>query len=56
MVGEFPGLQNLDEQGNLRPTSDFRGVYSAIFEQWFDTDAAQIIPNASQFARPALLK
>jgi len=56
MVGEFPGLQNLDEQGNLRPTSDFRGVYSALFEQWFDTDAAQVIPNASQFARPALLK
>jgi uncharacterized protein (DUF1501 family) len=56
MVGEFPGLDNLDEQGNLRATSDFRGVYSAIFEQWFDTDAAQIIPSASQFARPALLK
>jgi uncharacterized protein (DUF1501 family) len=56
MVGEFPGLDRLDEQGNLRATSDFRGVYSALFEQWFDADAAQIIPNASQFARPALLK
>jgi uncharacterized protein (DUF1501 family) len=56
MVGEFPGLDRLDEQGNLRATSDFRGIYSALFEQWFETDAAQIIPSAAQFARPALLK
>src|SRR5436305_1201865 len=30
MVGEFPGLQNgLDDDGNLKATSDFRGVYAA---------------------------
>ena len=34
MIGEFPGLKNLDEDGNLRPTSDFRGLYSALLEQW----------------------
>ena len=57
MVGEFPGLGGgLDEQGNLRATSDFRGVYSAILEQWFDTDAAAIIPGAASFARPTLLR
>ena len=57
MVGEFPGLGGgLDEQGNLRATADFRGVYSAILEQWFDTDAAAIIPGAASFARPALLR
>jgi uncharacterized protein (DUF1501 family) len=56
LVGEFPGLENLDEQGNLRATSDFRGVYSALFEQWFDFDASRVIQNASQFARPTLLK
>jgi uncharacterized protein (DUF1501 family) len=57
MIGEFPGLGGgLDEQGNLRATADFRGVYSAILEQWFDTDAAAIIPGAASFARPALLK
>ena len=57
MIGEFPGLgSGLDEQGNLRATSDFRGVYSAILEQWFDTDAAAIIPNAASFSRPSLLK
>jgi uncharacterized protein (DUF1501 family) len=57
MIGEYPGLTSgLDEQGNLRPTSDFRGVYAALLEQWLDTDAAAIIPGAKSFARPALLK
>ena len=57
MVGEYPGLTaGLDAQGNLRATSDFRGVYSAILEQWLDTDAAAIIPNAASFARPSLIR
>ena len=34
MVGEFPGLAVLDEDDNLRNTSDFRGVYCALLEQW----------------------
>ena len=55
MIGEFPGLKNLDEDGNLRPTSDFRGLYSALLEQWLGADAGGIIPNARSFARPALL-
>ena len=56
MIGEFPGLQQLDDQGNLRATSDFRGVYASIFEQWFGVDAARVIPGASSFARPQLLR
>jgi uncharacterized protein (DUF1501 family) len=57
MIGEYPGLTSgLDEQGNLRPTSDFRGVYAALLEQWLDTDGGAIIPGAKSFARPALLK
>jgi uncharacterized protein (DUF1501 family) len=55
MVGEFPGLANLDEDGNLRPTADFRGVYCSLLEQWLGTDAAGVIPNARSFARPALV-
>ena len=34
MVGEFPGLDRLDEDGNLRATSDFRAVYCSLLEQW----------------------
>ena len=57
MVGEYPGLANgLDEFGNLKATSDFRGIYSALLEQWLGTDAAGIIPKAPSFARPELVR
>ncbi len=57
LVGEFPGLSGgLDEQGNLRATTDFRGVYSGLIEQWLRADPAPIIQNAKSFARPALIK
>jgi uncharacterized protein (DUF1501 family) len=57
MVGEFPGLQSgLDADGNVKATSDFRGVYAALFEQWLGTDAGKLIPGAHSFARPSLLK
>jgi len=56
MVGEFPGLERLDEDGNLRPTSDFRGVYCGLLEQWLGHDAGAVIPEAGRFGRPALVK
>jgi uncharacterized protein (DUF1501 family) len=56
MIGEFPGVDNLDEDGNLRPTADFRGIYSSLIEQWFNHDAASVIPGAGSFARTPLLK
>lgn len=57
MVGSFPGLQDsdLDNQDNLRATSDFRGAYCALLEQWLGVDAGPIIPNAASFARPTLV-
>jgi hypothetical protein len=56
MIGEFTGLKDLDELGNLKPVVDFRGVYCALLEQWFGVDAAQIIPDAATFARPELIR
>jgi uncharacterized protein (DUF1501 family) len=56
LIGGFPGLGNLDSDGNLRATSDFRGLYCALLEQWLGTDAAAIVPGASRFARPALIR
>ena len=56
MVGEFPGLETLDDNDNLRSTSDFRSMYCSLLEQWFQTDAGLVIPNAASFARPTLLK
>lgn len=67
LIGEFPGLApygstgaGLMQDGNLRATADFRGLYSALLEQWLQTDADGIIPGAgaspgaSAFARPVL--
>jgi uncharacterized protein (DUF1501 family) len=56
MVGEFPGLSSLDTNENLRVTSDFRGMYCSLLEQWLGFDAAQVIPGASGFARPQLVR
>jgi uncharacterized protein (DUF1501 family) len=46
----------LDASGNLKPTSDFRAVYAALLEQWFDADANAILPGVAGFARPTLLR
>ncbi len=56
MVGEWPGLGALDEDDNVVHTSDFRSLYCSILEQWFDVDADQIIPGASGFARPQIIR
>ena len=32
--------------GNVRATSDFRGVYCSLIEDWLNTDAAMVIPGA----------
>jgi uncharacterized protein (DUF1501 family) len=56
MVGEFPGLSKLDGNENLRVTSDFRGMYCSLLEQWLGFDSAQVIPGASGFERPQLVK
>ena len=57
-VGPFPGLSGggLDGQGNLIPTADFRAIYAALLEQWFDTDANSLLPGVSAYTRPTLLK
>jgi uncharacterized protein (DUF1501 family) len=55
MVGEFPGLAQLDADDNLRATSDFRGLYCSIIEQWFGVEAAAVIPDAGSFARATLI-
>jgi uncharacterized protein (DUF1501 family) len=56
-LGSHPGVTGgLDPQGNLKPTADFRAVYAALLEQWFNAEANAILPGVSAFARPALLK
>jgi uncharacterized protein (DUF1501 family) len=57
MIGQYGGLQSgLDSQGNLLPTSDFRGVYASLLEQWFGQDASQVIPDAKSFTRVKVVR
>jgi uncharacterized protein (DUF1501 family) len=56
LVGEFPGLASLDTDGNLMATSDFRGIYCSLLEQWLGFDAARVIPTASKFQRATLVR
>jgi uncharacterized protein (DUF1501 family) len=56
MIGEFTGLDTLDRESNLRHSTDFRGLYASLLEQWLEADAAAIIPGADKFPRYALLK
>lgn len=56
MVGEFPGLTKLDVNENLVTTSDFRAMYCSLLEQWFQTEAGLVIPEAASFERPVLVK
>ncbi len=46
MVGEFPGLQKLDENENLVNTCDFRAMYAGLLGQWLQTEAGLVIPQA----------
>jgi uncharacterized protein (DUF1501 family) len=56
MVGEFPGLSSLDANENVRVTSDFRGMYCSLLEQWLGFDSSQVIPGAAGFERPQLVR
>jgi uncharacterized protein (DUF1501 family) len=56
MIGEFPGLDRLDQDDNLRHTSDFRSMYCSLLEQWLGHEAEPIIPGAKHFARPKLVR
>jgi uncharacterized protein (DUF1501 family) len=56
MIGEWPGLaKGLDQLGNVRATSDFRGLYSSLLEQWLEYDASAVIPGAARMARPRVV-
>jgi uncharacterized protein (DUF1501 family) len=56
MIGEFPGLATLDDHGNLRATSDFRGLYAALAADWFGVDPAAVLPGGGGYARPVVIR
>jgi uncharacterized protein (DUF1501 family) len=56
MVGEFPGLATLDPQGNLRATSDFRGLYASLCADWFGVDPGAVLPGGGSIPRPKVVR
>jgi uncharacterized protein (DUF1501 family) len=41
--GERPGLERLDDNGDLLFTTDFRRVYAALIEDWLGGDAGAVL-------------
>ncbi|MEM1215529.1 MAG: DUF1501 domain-containing protein [Bacteroidota bacterium] len=41
-LGGLPDLQEVDNNGNLRYTTDFRQVYATVLEQWLCLDAGLV--------------
>jgi uncharacterized protein (DUF1501 family) len=45
LAGEHPGVTNLDDDGDLKPITDFRTVYQALISEWLGGDAAAVLPG-----------
>ncbi|MGI8907059.1 MAG: DUF1501 domain-containing protein [Candidatus Sumerlaeaceae bacterium] len=53
MAGKRPSLTDLD-QGDLKYTTDFRGVYASILDQWLGADSKLVLGKA--FPQTGLIK
>ena len=45
LAGEHPGVTNLDDDGDLKPITDFRTVYQALISEWLGGDPAAVLPD-----------
>lgn len=43
LSGKRPSLTELDANENLIPTMDFRRIYAAVIEQWFEADHVPVL-------------
>ncbi|MGA2626548.1 MAG: DUF1501 domain-containing protein [Candidatus Bathyarchaeia archaeon] len=49
LYGDYPSLSNLDSNGDLIHTVDFRQVYASVLQDWLGTDPSQVL--GSQFEK-----
>ncbi len=55
MYGEYPGMEpEALVNGDLTPSLDFRGLYSAVLEDWMGVDSSPIVNG--QFEKPAFIE
>jgi len=43
LYGEHPSLANLDQNGNMKASVDFRSVYGTVLDDWMDADSTQLL-------------
>ncbi|MBK8727041.1 MAG: DUF1501 domain-containing protein [Holophagaceae bacterium] len=41
--GDYPNLGSLDENGNLRHTTDFRSLYATVLERWLGANSRTLL-------------
>lgn len=56
IFGEPPGLSNLDNNGNLKYTVDFRSVYATVLDRWMGASSQEVLGGSfgSQNFLPAV--
>lgn len=48
LYNEGPNLADLDENGNLKYSVDFRNIYATILQNWMQVNANGILNNSFQ--------
>ena len=43
--GEVPDLADLDRDGNLKVTTDYRRIYAALIDEWLGGDHRDVLPG-----------
>src|SRR5438876_10650135 len=46
IFGEPPSLGNLDQNGNLKYTTDFRSVYATVLDRWMGASSKDVLVGA----------
>jgi uncharacterized protein (DUF1501 family) len=48
LYGTYPSLSNLDSNGDLQYTVDFRQVYTTVLQDWLGADPSQVLNSQFQ--------
>ncbi|MDN5932330.1 MAG: hypothetical protein L0I24_14880, partial [Pseudonocardia sp.] len=51
---EFPGLASLDDDDNLKVSTEFRTVYASLLESWMGVEAARVLPGIDAARLPLI--
>jgi len=54
LYGSVPALDDLDDHGNLKISTDFRRVYAAIIDDWLGADHSAVLPGGPYVPAPII--